>query len=223
MKVLSVETSGKVCAVALTEDDNLIKEELIEDENTHSVKLMPLVDKLLKETNTNISDIDLFACDIGPGSFTGIRIGVSTIKAFIDVTNKKAVGVSSLEILAENVEEDGIVCSLIDAKNQNVYFGLFEKNQNELKQIENLRFDNINNIINFVKNINKKIIFVGDGSITYKDMIECELEKAEVLDDNKLNARNIGKIAFKKQNEAVDTHNLKPLYLRQSNAERESK
>lgn len=90
MKILSIETSGKVCGVALAEDDKLIKEKIIEDENTHSVKLMPLLDELLKETNVKISDIDLFACDIGPGSFTGIRIGVSTVKAFLDVTNKKA-------------------------------------------------------------------------------------------------------------------------------------
>lgn len=220
MRILSVETSGKVCAVAITEDDNLIKEELIEDENTHSVKLMPLVDKLLKETNIAVSDIDLFACDIGPGSFTGIRIGVSTIKAFLDVTNKKVVGVTSLEILAENVKEDGIICSLIDAKNDNVYFGLFERKENILKQLDELKFDNINNIINLVKNINKKIFFVGDGSITYKDMIECELENAKVVDDNKLNAANIAKIAFIKKEEAVDTNNFKPIYLRKSNAER---
>lgn len=223
MKILSVETSGKVCAVALTEDNNLIKEGLIEDENTHSVKLMPLVDKLLNQTNTNIKDINLFACDIGPGSFTGIRIGVSTIKAFIDVTNKKAIGVSSLEVLAENVEEDGVICSLIDAKNENVYCGIFEKTQDNLQQTEDLKFDNINNIINSVKNINKKIIFVGDGSIAYKDMIEYELENAKVLEHVTLNARNIGTIAFRKKEQAVDTHNLKPLYLRQSNAERENK
>ena len=69
MKILSIETSGNVCAVALTEDNNLIKEEIIEDENTHSVKLMPLVDKLLKENDTSVNDIDLFACDIGPRVF----------------------------------------------------------------------------------------------------------------------------------------------------------
>ena len=194
--------------------------EIIEDENTHSVKLMPLVDKLLKENNTNINDIDLFACDIGPGSFTGIRIGVSTIKAFLDVTNKKAVGVTSLEILAETVQEDGIICSLIDAKNKNVYLGLFEKIENELKPIEDFKFDNINNIINSVKNINKKIIFVGDGSIAHKDMIECELENAKIIETGILNARNIGKIAFERKEQAVDTHNLKPIYLRASNAER---
>lgn len=221
MKILSIETSGKVCAVALSENNNLIKEELIEDENTHSVKLMPLVDKLLNDTSTSIKDIDLFGCDIGPGSFTGIRIGVSTVKAFLDVTNKKVVGVSALEILAENVQKDGIICSLIDAKNQNVYCGIFEKNKENYNQIEDFKFDNINNIINFVKNINKKIIFVGDGSITYKDMIESELENVLVLENNQLNARNIAKIVFRKRKEAVDTHNLKPMYLRQSNAERE--
>lgn len=220
MKILSIETSGKVCAVALTEDETLIEEEIIEDENTHSVKLMPLVDELLKKTNTNIKDIDLFACDIGPGSFTGIRIGVATIKAFLDVTNKKAVGVTSLEILAENVQEDGIICSVIDAKNQNAYFGIFEKNGKDLKQIEEFKFDNINNIVNYVKNINKKIIFVGDGSIAYKDMIQCELENVEVLEEGKLNARNIGKAAFRKKEKAVETNDLKPIYLRKSNAER---
>lgn len=220
MKILSIETSAKRCAVALTEDENLIKEEIIEDENTHSVKLMPLVDKLLKENNTSINDIDLFACDIGPGSFTGIRIGVSTIKAFLDVTNKKAVGVSSLEILAEGLKENGIICSLIDAKNQNVYCGIFEKKENVLKPIEEFKFDNINNIVDFAKNINKKIIFVGDGSINYKDVIKCKLENVEILEENKLNARNIGNIAFRKKEQAVDTNNLKPMYLRKSNAER---
>lgn len=223
MKILSVETSGKVCAVALTENDNLIKEELIEDENTHSVKLMPLIDKLLKQTNTNINDIDLFACDIGPGSFTGIRIGVSTIKAFMDVTNKKAIGVTSLEILANNIKEDGMICCLIDAKNENVYCGIFEKNAENCRQIEEAKFDNINNIINLVKNKNKKIFFVGNGSIAYKDMIESKISDAEIIlgeEENKLNARNIGKIAFIKREEAVDSINLKPVYLRASNAER---
>ena len=223
MKILSIETSGKVCAVALTEDEKLIKEEIIEDENTHSVKLMPLVDKLLKETNNNINDINLFACDIGPGSFTGIRIGVSTIKAFIDVTNKKAVGVTSLEILANNVTEDGTICALIDAKNNNVYCGMFEKVGNEYNKIEEFKFDNINNIINLAKNINNKIIFVGNGSIVHKDMIESEIDSAKVLTENNinnLNAKNIGIIAFRKKDEAVGTNNLKPIYLRASNAER---
>ena len=105
MKRLAVETSSKICAVALVENDKLIKEEIIEDENTHSVKLMPLIDELLKETNTNLEDIDLFAVDKGPGSFTGIRIGIATIKAFMDAKNKKGIGITSLECLAYNVKK----------------------------------------------------------------------------------------------------------------------
>ena len=223
MKILSIETAGNICAVALTEDDKLIKEEILNDGNTHSVKLMPLLDKLLSETDTQISDIDLFACDIGPGSFTGIRIGVSTIKAFLDVTDKKALGISSLEILAENIEEnEDIVCALIDAKNENVYYGFFKKENEKYEKIENLGFDNIDNVIQIAKQINKKIIFIGNGSTIYKDMIESELENIEIILDeekNDLNARNIAFAAFKKQEEAVDSNNLRPLYLRKSSAE----
>ena len=223
MKILSIETSSKVCAVALFENEQLIKEELIEDENTHSVKLMPLVDKLLKETNTKITDIDLFASDVGPGSFTGIRIGVSTIKAFLDVTNKKVVGITSLEALAYNFKTDEIICSLIDAKNENVYCGFFKKENGIYNKIDDLIFDNINNIIELAKNKNKKIIFIGNGSIAYKDMIESKMEKAEVIVDekkNKLNAQNIALVAYYKRKKAVDSNYLIPVYLRKSNAER---
>lgn len=223
MKILAIETSGKVCAVALTENDKLIMEKIIEDENTHSVKLMPLINEIFKENNMYLSDIDLFSCDIGPGSFTGIRIGVSTVKAFLDAKNKKAVGVTSLEVLARNIQEDGLICSLIDAKNDNVYYGLFEKDGKVYKQIEELRFDNIENVLRNLDDKNKKIFFVGNGSIAHKDMIESKLKNAIIINDketNSLNARNIALVAFEKNKQAVDSNNLSPIYLRKSNAER---
>ena len=226
MKKLSIETAGSICAVALSEDNKLIKEELIDDGNTHSVKLMPLVNELLSQTNTKISDIDLFACDIGPGSFTGIRIGVSTKKAFMDVTNKKAVGITSLETLAYNVDTEDIVCSMIDAKNDNVYYGFFKKVNGIYENIDDLGFDNIENVIAMAAQKNKKIIFVGNGSIEYKDMIESKMKEALVnLNEeiNKLNARNIGIAAFLKQDKVVDSNNLKPVYLRKSSAEIQNK
>ncbi len=89
MKILAIETSGKVCAVALLENDVLIKEELMEDENTHSVKLMPMIDKLLKNTNTNINDIDLFACDIGPRLFYWNKNWCSYNKSIFRCNTKK--------------------------------------------------------------------------------------------------------------------------------------
>lgn len=100
--------------------------------------------------------------------------------------------------------------------------GFFEKN-GEIYNNQELVFDNINNIINLAKNKNKKIFFVGNGSIAHRDVIESKIIEAEILLDdekNKLNARNIAKAAYVKRDEAVDTNNLKPIYLRQSSAER---
>lgn len=225
MKILAIETSSKVCAVALLEDDKLIKEKILEDENTHSVKLMPLVDELLKETNIEIKDIDLFACDKGPGSFTGIRIGIATIKAFIDVTDKKGVGISSLEVLGYNVEQDGTICAMIDARNENIYCGFFERKEGKIKQIKEFEFSNINDILNYTNGLSEKIIFVGDASKVYKDAIKSKLnEKAVFIEDeeeNKLNARNIGLAAYYKKEMASGTNELVPMYLRQSSAERQ--
>ncbi len=87
MKILSIDTSSKICSVCLLEDDKIIKEINIDDGNTHSQNLMPLIDEIFKSTNLTLDNIDLLACSKGPGSFTGVRIGISTIKAFADVTN----------------------------------------------------------------------------------------------------------------------------------------
>jgi len=222
MKILSIETASKICAVSLTENKELIKEKILEDGNTHSVKLMPLLDELLKETNTDIQDIDLFACDIGPGSFTGIRIGVATIKAFIDATNKKAVGITSLECLAHNIEDNGIICSIIDAKNENVYYGFFEKKDSKYIKKQEFGFENINNVIEMAGNFNKEITFIGDASTIYEKLIKLKLQNAVVILDkekNNLNARNLAYIAYKKQDEAMDSNELNPIYLRKSSAE----
>lgn len=226
MKILGIETSSKVCAVALSENDKLIKEKILEDENTHSVKLMPLVDELLKETKTELKDIDLFSCDKGPGSFTGIRIGIATVKAFLDATNKKAVGVSSLEILAYNSTNDGIICSIIDARNNNVYCGFFERKDNIIKQIGELKFDTIKNVLEESKKMKSKITFIGDASKSYKEQIVETMGKQAIFETevaNKLNARNINLISYIKRDEAVDTNKLLPDYLRKSNAERQKK
>lgn len=87
MKILSIDTASSICSVAILEDKKVIKVVSNEDSNTHSVKLMPQIEQILKDTNLTLNDIDLLVCDKGPGSFTGIRIGISTIKAFFDVTN----------------------------------------------------------------------------------------------------------------------------------------
>lgn len=224
MKILSINTSSNICSVALLEDTNLIKEITIDDANTHSVKLMPLIDELFKTTNLSINDVDLFACDKGPGSFTGIRIGISTIKAFCDITNKPCIGVSSLTSLAYLSNFEGLICSLIDAKNDNVYYGLFEHKNGSYTQLGELLADNIYNITEILKLCNKPVFFVGNGSIIYKDVVESILkENAIIPSDAKyysLNAYYTGLAAFDAFNKN-EIAPLSPLYLKKSNAERE--
>ena len=126
LKILSIETSSKICSVAILEDKNLVKKIELNNGLTHSETLMPLIKQILNETNLNLSDMNLLVCDIGPGSFTGIRIGVATVKAFTDSLQIPSVGISSLEGLAYNIKDDGLICSIIDCKNNNCYYALYE-------------------------------------------------------------------------------------------------
>lgn len=227
MKILSIDTSSNACSVAILEDKKVIKEITNEDGNTHSVKLMPQIEQIFKETNLNLKDIDLLVCDKGPGSFTGIRIGISTIKAFCDVTNSKGIGISSLLALAYNSDFKGYICSLIDAKNDNAYYALFDNTDGKYKKLDEYCCKNINSITEILKVCNKPIFFVGNGSIVYKDMLESGLKENAIFasneKSNKLSATNLGIAAFDVISSDLysEDFNLSPLYLRPSNAERE--
>jgi len=148
MKILSIDTSSDICGVALLENDNLIDDNSISNGMTHSENLMPLISELLKRNNIELKEINLIACSVGPGSFTGIRIGVSTAKAFAEVNNIKIAEVTSLETLSQNIENSDTKVSLIDARNNQVYCGIFDKEYNKK---EDYIADDINNIIEILK------------------------------------------------------------------------
>ena len=174
MKILSIDTSSKICTVCIYEDNNVLIELNNDDERTHSQKLMPMIQKAFESVNLTLNDINLIACAKGPGSFTGIRIGISTAKAFSDVKKIPVVGVTSLEGLAYNLGSSGLICSLIDAKNNNVYYGLFEFENNELKNTFILSSDNIENVITYIDTLQtnySSISFIGDGAYLYKNLI----------------------------------------------------
>ena len=169
MKILAVDTSSKICSVCIMEDSEVLLEKHTNDEKTHSQNLMPLIDELFNETNLTLDDINLLACSQGPGSFTGIRIGLATIKAFADAKNIPVVGVTSLESLAYNITETGLIVSLIDAKNDNVYYSLFSNNGTTYNQIGEFKSDSIQNILDDLFIYDDKLIFVGDGSEVHHD------------------------------------------------------
>ena len=216
MKILSISTSSNIASVSISENDDCILELNINNNKTHSETLMPLIDELFKTTGLNLSDINAIACDIGPGSFTGIRIGISSIKAIAESLNIPVIAVSSLEALAYNIQDINCktICSLIDARNNQVYCGIFDKSHNSL---ENYLADDIN-IVKEALNKYENIIFVGDGAIIHKDLLGIEDFKS----DNVIHSKNIAKCAYNKfkNNDTKTADTITPLYLRKSQAER---
>ena len=209
MKILAISTSSSNASVSLLENDKVINELNNTNERTHSEKLMPLVDELLASSSTPLSDIGLIACDVGPGSFTGIRIGVATVKALAEVKQIPIVSCSSLEALSYNVNDAEYICSLIDARNNQVYCAIFDSEHN---LVSDYLADDINNLIP-IFNKYPNIVFVGNGSKLLNN--SCSF-------DNTIYSRNIGICGYKKylNNEIINSDSLSVLYLRKSQAER---
>ncbi len=217
MKILSVTTSSSVCSVCILDNNNIIKELSLNNEKTHSENLMPLISTLFTETNLSLDDIEYIACDIGPGSFTGIRIGISSVKAMAEAKSIKIIPVNSLEALSYNITSEKYICSLIDARNDNVYMGLFN---NEYDQIGELCADHIDVILD--KLPIEEIVFIGSGAEIHRKKILNRFSNAQFCDNNLLSSAKLGICAYNKilKNEYVTADCLLPLYLRKSQAER---
>ena len=193
---------------------------------------MPMIDEAFKSTNLSLDDISLLACCTGPGSFTGVRIGIATIKAFADVKGLPVVGVTSLESLAYNLfdalKDSSVVCSLIDAKNNNVYCGIYEKNNNKFNLIS-IFTDSIDNTIEKIKHSISSmnvadISFVGDASYIYKEKILSVFSNANFANEeqNLQNGISVGRAGYAKylSGEYGNSSSISPIYLRKSQAER---
>lgn len=219
MKILSIDTASDICGVSILENENLICNLDSNTGRTHSENLMPMVEDAFSKSNLSLKDIDLLVCDKGPGSFTGIRIGVGTVLAFRDCLNIPCIGISSLEALAYNVNSEGLICSLIDAKNDNVYYGLFKLQNSNYSRVEDFEFKNIHEVINYLKNYSTPITFVGDGSVAHKDVISENLIDSNFCEKNNLSSFALGIAGLNAYSNNVET-SIMPLYLRKSQAER---
>lgn len=223
MKILAIDTSSNICSVAILDDLNILYEYSSNDGLTHSQNLMPMIDEAFKKTSLSLKDIDLYSCSIGPGSFTGIRIGVSTVKAFVDVYSKPSIGISSLEGLSYNLDSE-YVCSIIDAKHDNVYYALFKKDKatNGYSLLTDLCATSIDFCLLELSQFgNNTINFVGDGALIYKDKILDKFKNSILASEdlNNQNAVSIGKAAYIKYINNISSSSLSPLYLKKSQAE----
>lgn len=237
MNILSIDTTTKVASVAILNNSKIISNS-VSNEITHSEKLLPLIDSTLNEANLTLKDIDLYSAINGPGSFTGIRIGLATLKAFSMIDNKKIFSMPSTDLItykayidkAKNLDDEPVyIASLIDARNDRVYYSL-----NKLYKIDNkicieYILQTSNEIIdstlsNISINLYNKdnIIIAGDCIEKYKDKISNIFQTSILyniyptpadLIDVYLNLDNLDNYMF-------DTYTLDATYARASQAER---
>lgn len=212
MKILAIDTTSKICSVALLEDEEIIDEINLNSGLTHSEKLMPIVKEILEKNNVELKDINLIGVDVGPGSFTGIRIGIATVKAMAEVLNIKVAAVTSLEVLARNCSNMYKKASLIDARNNQVYMGIFDENYNK---IEEYLADDINIAIEKISKY-EKIVLTGDGVDAHSKLLTEKLPNAGFSIINEQYARNLGIMAYKKfkENDLKNADTVMPIYLR---------
>lgn len=228
MKILALDSSATAASVALLEDNFVLGEFFVNTKYTHSQTLVPMIKNLLNVTCVDIKDIDLFSVNVGPGSFTGIRIGVSAVKGMALALSKPCVPVSTLLSLAYNLKNyDGLICACMDARCNQVYNALFEVSGGEIKRLTDDRAILIDDLAEELKGFSKKIILVGDGAILCYNKLHELLPYLELSDNNNRyqRASSVAKIAFGDYNcgKSVKAAELLPKYIRMPQAERELK
>lgn len=226
MKILSIDTATQAASCAVIEDDKLLGEITYNYKKQHSVILMTIIDTLLKNVNTSIDDIDGFVVSKGPGSFTGLRIGMSTIKGLSQGTNKPFVGISSLDALAYNLAyTDGIICPILNALRGNVYTALYVFNGVRLEKLTEYLLISIDELFALIKEYNKPVTFIGDGISIFKENIEDSLLDVKLAPAhlNIARAAALGELGLKKllKGDFDDLFTSAPTYIRKSQAERE--
>lgn len=222
MRLLAIETSTMLGGIAVMEDDTLIAESRMNVKATHSGRIMAGIDAALRTAGLTIDAIDVFGIASGPGSFTGLRVGLSTVKGMSYATGKRVVSVSTLEAFAWNVPfSSHLVCPLLDARKKEVYAGVFRWSGNGFTKVIDEQTIKIDSLLDA---IGESVIFLGEGSLLYKDRIQALLgEKAffAAPQDMVPSPANVAYLCMAKarNNFFDDPVKLVPRYIRKSEAE----
>ncbi len=226
MLILALDSSAAPASAALLEDGKILSEFYINTKQTHSQTLMPMVESVLKLTNKTLDDVTCMAVSAGPGSFTGVRIGVSCVKGLSMTRNIPCAGVSTLRAMAENARQlTGIVCAVMDARCGQVYNALFRAESGKLTRLCDDRALPIAELLEECKTFAEKIYLVGDGAeLCYKTFAAI---RAELLQPQ-LRFQRASGVAMAAQEmiengQMVTPDALMPIYLRLPQAERELK
>jgi tRNA threonylcarbamoyladenosine biosynthesis protein TsaB len=226
MKILAIDSSAISAGCAIVDDGNLIAESFVRVGLTHSETLLPMVSNTLANAKLTADDIDCYAVSSGPGSFTGIRIGVASVKGMAFASGTPCVGVSTLEAIAWScVAQDGVICAVMDARRQQVYNALFTSDGQDIVRICADRAVSIEELTEELKNQQRIIHLAGDGAVLCYESMKQSLANVRLIPEHLRYARGFG-VAMAarkiiKENGAVPPEKLIPTYLRPSQAERE--
>ena len=224
IRILALDSTAEVSSVCVCEGERLVCEITVNTGNTHSQTLLPAVEQTLKMAELSVDDIDVFASSTGPGSFTGVRIGVATVKGIAYGKNKPCVSVSTLEALAYNlIGNNGLICPVMNARRSQVYNALFECENGNLTRLCLDRALSISELDEELANESRPIYLSGDGyDITANGFKNTKISFVPERQRYQ-SAYSVAQIALRKHNagEYVDDTALVPIYLRPSQAERE--
>lgn len=223
MKILAFDSSAKVAAVAICTEDKILAETMLDNGLTHSQTLLPICSSLLETVQLDLSEIDAFAVSVGPGSFTGLRIGISTVKGLAFALDKPCYPVSALEALGYNLlGMDGMVCPVMDARRGQVYNALFSLEEGRLNRLCEDRALSLEELSTELAGYSGAIWLCGDGAeLCYQKMPNrSEYIRLAPLALRLQRGSGVAAAAFYGV-ESVSSRDLIPRYLRLPQAERE--
>ena len=227
MKILGIDSSGLVASAAIAVEKNIIAEFTVNNKQTHSQTLLPMIEKVVDMSGIELEQIDAIAIAAGPGSFTGLRIGSATAKGIGLALKKPVVSVPTLEGLAYRVSVfDGIICPIMDARRNQVYTGIYKMDKGNLVCLSEQKAVEIHEIMEELEKYDEKVIFLGDGVEVQRETIEKEFKKEYCFAPIHLSKQSAAAVAvlgdiYFNQGKAEDAAEHKPIYLRKSQAERE--
>lgn len=215
IKILCIDTTSEFCSVSLFENDILIENSNSKIERSHSKLIIKLIDHLLKNSKLKLKELDAFSISKGPGSYTGLRIGLSCVKGFCYALDKPLIAVNTLKILAKSAlehinDKDSILCPLIDARRMEVYTKCYDYNLNEITSDKAIILEKDS----FDKLKDKSVYFFGDGAKKFNDIVNRE--NFIFLDSINPDSKFMGELSYDKFviNQFEDLSSFEPNYIK---------
>ncbi len=220
--LLAVDTATEICGVAVAVDGQVKAELILNRGITHTQSVLSAIDAVLGMTGMSSGEVDAYSVTRGPGSFTGLRIGISTVKGLALAAGKPLVGISSLEVLAHQASgRVGLVCPVMDARRREVYWTLYQSNPDGITAILTER---VGPVAEIISHIYKECEFIGNGVPTYRSKLQPSLKHPARWTDhegNSLRPAVLARLAWQRFQEGRmdDIRTFAPVYLRKSDAE----